>query len=82
MKKSLYSYSYNNIWGFILNTTIQVGKATVQVLNKLKEKYGVKSYDKVIQKIIQKEENVPKSLFGAHPELKPFKRLEEDFHEI
>ncbi|HLC92748.1 MAG TPA: hypothetical protein VJH23_03500 [archaeon] len=52
------------------------------ILDKVKRKYGVKSYDKAIRKMASKEVRVPKSLFGAHPELKPFKRDEDDFRDI
>ncbi len=63
-------------------TTIQVEKPTVQLLNRLKEKMGASSYDKVIRKLAEKEEQIPESLFGVHPEMKPFKRDRRDFHEI
>ena len=63
-------------------TTIQVEKSTVTILNKVKKKYGVKSYDKAIKKMASKEVKIPKSMFGAHPELKPFRRDEDDFHDL
>ena len=63
-------------------TTIQVKKSTVSVLDKVKRKYGVKSYDKAIIKMAGKEVRVPKSLFGAHPKMKLFKRDESDFRDL
>jgi len=65
-----------------MQTTIPLEKETVQVLEKLKSKYKVSSYDKLIREIVEKEMHVPKSLFGAHPKMKPFKRDREDFHEL
>lgn len=64
------------------NTTIQVNKKTVSVLNRIKEKYGLSSYDKAIQRMVKKEVKIPKSMFGAHPDLKPFKRDHDDFHDL
>ncbi len=63
-------------------TTIQVEKTTVQLLNRLKEKMGFRSYDKVIRELAEKEEQIPESRFGAHPDMKPFQRDRSDFHEI
>ncbi|MBI2598556.1 MAG: hypothetical protein HYW50_05180 [Candidatus Diapherotrites archaeon] len=63
-------------------TTIQVKRKTVNVLDKVKKKYSVSSYDKAIIKMAEKEVKIPKSLFGAYPKLKKFKRDEEDFHDL
>ncbi|HIH10230.1 MAG TPA: hypothetical protein HA254_06215 [Candidatus Diapherotrites archaeon] len=63
-------------------TTIQVEKSTVAILEKVKRKYGVKSYDKAIRKMACKEVDIPKDMFGAHPELTSFKRDEDDFHDL
>ncbi len=63
-------------------TTIQVKRPTLSLLGKVKRKYGVDSYDKAILEMAKKEVKVPKSMFGAHPELKPFKRDEDDFHDL
>jgi hypothetical protein len=78
-----YSYGYN-LLGIVLNdtTTIQVKRETVRVLDKLKKKYSVSSYDKTIRKMAEKEKIIPKSMFGAFPGLKPFKREEDDFHDL
>jgi len=65
-----------------MQTTILLEKETVQVLEKLKSKYNVNSYDKLIREMIGKETRVPKSLFGAHPKMKSFKRDGKDFHEL
>jgi len=65
-----------------MQTTIPLEKETVQVLEKLKSKYNVSSYDKLIREMLEKEMKVPKSLFGTHPNMKAFKRDKEDFHEL
>ena len=43
-------------------TTIQVNKDTKKFLDSLKEAYGVKTYDAVINQLIQKKS---KSMYGA-----------------
>ncbi len=63
-------------------TTIQVSKSTVSMLERVKRKYGVKSYDKAILKMAGKEVRIPKSMFGIDPKMKPFKRDENDFHDL
>ena len=35
-----------------------------------------------IQKLAQKEMHIPKSMLGAHPEMKKFVREEDDFRDI
>lgn len=61
-----------------MNTTIQIDKATVQLLGRLKKKYGADSYKEVIRRLAEKEMKLPKSLFGADPDMKPFKREHDD----
>ena len=63
-------------------TTIQVEKSTVRILEKVKRKYGAKSYDKAIRKMASKEVRIPKSMFGADPKLKSFEREEDDFRDL
>lgn len=65
-----------------MQTTIPLEKETVQVLEKLKDKYEVSSYDKLIKEMIKKEMKMPKSLFGAHPKMRELKRDAKDFHEL
>lgn len=62
-------------------TTIQVNRSTVDFLDRLKRKYGVSSYDKAIQKLGGKEKTMKKSMFGAHPKIRSFKR-EDEFHDL
>ncbi|MBU2099665.1 hypothetical protein KKG83_05595 [Candidatus Micrarchaeota archaeon] len=62
-------------------TTIQVSRSTVHVLDRIKKKYKVSSYDKAIQRMARKEKGIKKSMFGVHPEMKKFRR-EEIFHDI
>ncbi len=65
-----------------MQTTIQVEKSTAQALGGLKKKYNVSSYDKLLKIILEKGEKVPKSMLGKHPDLKPFKRKKDDFHDL
>jgi len=65
-----------------MQTTIQLDKSTVQVLDGLKKKLKAKSYNEVINKLVSKKAMVPESLFGAHPSMKEFKRHKEDWHEL
>jgi hypothetical protein len=49
----------------------------------MKQKYEAKSMDETIRKLIDKAENIPESLFGAHPKMKPFSKADETKnHEI
>lgn len=57
-------------------TTIQLKLKTLKRLKKMKEDFGVKTYDEVLEKIMDEKFKVPKSLFGAHPWMTPF--TEED----
>ncbi len=77
-----YGYSYSIVGDSMGTTTIQVDKSTIAILDKVKKKFAVKSYDKAIRKMASKEIKIPKSLFGVHPEMKPFKRDEDDFHNL
>ncbi len=63
-------------------TTIQVDKSTIAILEKVKKKFAANSYDNVIRKMASKEIKIPKSLFGAHPKMLPFKRDEDDFRDL
>ena len=68
---------------FLSKTTVEVKKTTLQALEELKRELGVKSLDAAIRFLISKFRKVPKSKFGAHPEMKPF-TLEDEaaFHEL
>ncbi len=59
-----------------METTIQLNKHTVQVLKDLKRKFGMRSYDELINKLIHKQIRMPKSLFGSNPKLDPFREEE------
>jgi len=48
----------------------------------VKKKYNVSSYDKAIKKLADKEIKVSKSMFGAHPKMKRFKRVKDEFHDL
>ena len=68
---------------YILSTTtVELKRNTAKMLEELKKKYGAKSIDETVKRLISKAENIPESMFGAHPELKPFVRQEEPPHEL
>lgn len=53
------------------------------MLNMLKRKLSARSYDELLRKIAAEKLNIPVSLFGFNPKLKPFKEEEEaEFHEL
>ena len=51
-------------------------------MEKLKQGWGLRSYDEVIRKMIRDQTGRPVSLFGAARGAKPFVREPEDEHEI
>jgi predicted CopG family antitoxin len=62
-------------------TTIQIGKAALQMLKELKKRTKAKSYEEVIRKLAESKLKVPSSMFGKHPEMKSFTAEEEaDFN--
>ena len=64
-------------------TTVEIKRSTAKLLEEMKQKYETKSIDQTIRKLIDKAENIPDSLFGAHPKMKPFSRADETKdHEI
>jgi len=66
-----------------MSTTVEVKRNTAKILEELKRKYGTKSMDETLRKLINKAENIPDTMFGAHPEMKPFKPSDEaEFHEL
>ena len=66
-----------------MSTTVEVKRSTAKLLGQIKQKYEAKSMDETIRKLIDKAENIPESLFGAHPKMKPFSKSDEaKTHEI
>ena len=66
-----------------MSTTVEVKKNTARVLEELKRKYRARSMDETLKRLIRKAENIPDSMFGSHPEMKPFNsRDEAKFHEL
>jgi hypothetical protein len=66
-----------------MSTTVEVKKNTARVLGELKKKYGAKSIDETLKRLISKAENIPDSMFGSHPRMKAFRpRDEAEFHEL
>ena len=60
-----------------MSTTVGVKKNTVRILKELKQRYKAKSLDETLRKLIRKAEKIPDSMFGAHPQMKPFTRADE-----
>ena len=58
-------------------TTVEVKKNTLQALEELKAELGTRSLDETIQALIRQVRQVPRSKFGAHPEMAPFKPKDE-----
>ncbi len=58
-------------------TTVEVKKSTLQALEELKAELGARSLDETIQTIIRQIRKVPKSKFGAHPDMTPFTPKDE-----
>ncbi len=53
------------------------------MLNMLKERLSVKSYDELIRMMALEKLNLPKSMFGVNPRLSSFKKEDEaEFHEL
>jgi hypothetical protein len=66
-----------------MSTTVEVKRTTAKLLEEMKQKYKAKSADETIRKLIDKAENVPESMFGAHPRMKRFTRSDEsNVHEL
>ena len=64
-------------------TTVEVKRTTLQALEGLKAELGARSLDETIQALIRKAKNIPRSKFGAHPNMKPFTAEDEaKFHEL
>ncbi|MBI3051681.1 hypothetical protein HYY74_04460 [Candidatus Woesearchaeota archaeon] len=58
-------------------TTIQVSETTRQMLEMAKRRTGARSFDEVLQKTLEKQLDLPKSMFGSlKGRLKPFTRKE------
>jgi len=58
-------------------TTVEVKRSTLQALEELKAELGVRSLDEAIQTLIRRIRQIPKSKFGAHPEMTPFRPEDE-----
>ncbi len=66
-----------------MSTTVEVKQNTARVLEELKKKYGAKSMDETVKRLISKAENIPDTMFGSHPEMKAFRPSDEaKLHEL
>ncbi|MGI0081664.1 MAG: hypothetical protein ACRECH_18845 [Nitrososphaerales archaeon] len=67
----------------VMSTTVEVKRNTAKLLEEIKQKYKAKSLDEAIRKLIEKAENVPETMFGAHPKMESFTRSDEsNVHEL
>jgi hypothetical protein len=60
-----------------MSTTIQTSRKTAQLLRELMKKTGAKSYDEIITALVHEKFDMPKSLFGSNPKLRPFTEKDE-----
>ena len=64
-------------------TSIQVQENTLQTMKDIKAELGLKTYDELINILVELRRKIPKSKFGAHPEMTKFTKKDEgDFHEL
>lgn len=67
----------------VSKTTVEVKRTTLQALEGLKVELGARSLDETIRALIRQVKKVPKSKFGAHPEMESFTAEDEArFHEL
>ncbi|MBI4438999.1 hypothetical protein HY640_03660 [Candidatus Woesearchaeota archaeon] len=58
-------------------TTIQVSETTRNMLELAKDRIGARSLDEALQKVLEKQLDMPKSMFGMlKGKMKPFSRTE------
>ena len=58
-------------------TTVEVKKSTLQALEEIKAEFGARSLDEAIQTLIRRTQRIPKTKFGAHPDMSSFKPEDE-----
>lgn len=63
-------------------TTVQVSEEVRRQMELLKVKWGLRSYDDVIKRMIRTQTKRPESLFGAARGSRPFRREPEEEHEF
>ncbi|MFO8017647.1 MAG: hypothetical protein R6U96_03370 [Promethearchaeia archaeon] len=58
-----------------MKTSIQITKDTLEKLKQLKKVFKTSTYDELINKLIDKSQNIPESMFGIDKgKLQHFKR--------
>lgn len=64
-------------------TSIQVQESTLQIIKDIKTELDLKTCDEVINILVELRRKIPRSKFGAHPEMTEFTAKDEgDFHEL
>ena len=64
-----------------MTTTVQVSDEVRRQMERLKERWGLKSYDEVIRRMMDLQTGAPRSLFGAAKGSQRFARDAEDEHD-
>ena len=65
-----------------MTSTVRVSQTTKQMLDLLKKEGHAKTYDQLIQQLLEKHLMIPESMFGAFKGLKKWTRADRmDFHE-
>jgi predicted nucleic acid-binding protein len=52
-------------------TTVEVKRNTARMLEELKKKHHSKSMDETLRRLVIRAGNIPDSMFGSHPKMKP-----------
>jgi len=58
-------------------TSIQVQESTLQTMKDMKSELDLKTYDELINFLIELRRKIPRSKFGAHPEMTEFTAKDE-----
>lgn len=56
---------------------VRLSVRTHQRLRALRGELGVRSFDEVVEILLQRAAAAPRSRFGAHPEMRPFAKSDE-----
>ncbi len=63
-----------------METSIQVSREMHAKLKALKERMKAKTFEELLERLLERSRHSPLERFGAHPEMRPFVR-EDESHE-
>ncbi len=63
-----------------METSIQVSREMHERLKALKERMHAKTFEELLERLLERSRRSPVERFGAHPEMKPFAH-EDEAHE-